>query len=443
MKTKLVLWGQKGSEEAPEKVLLALALNAEQNKVESWIFEEEAATEEFFEQLMENWRKNEDVPFPENHTHTEFELSAGGDLLPEGIVSTEKDDLIKRTQTSWLFIVLSTKLFKTYESELEEIRDRIDGLGKYDKAIWEELKEFQNKMHAQFKEGNIFREHTNRLRERLDELFGFLKSLREVEDRAYESMTKAAYEKIVAVLITIEDAVANSLGEWGKWFDKLKELQQELKNVRLTRDGRNELWERIDKAFKEVKDRKFGGKSANTNTENTTTGGSHETRLQRRMDGLRLAIKKMQDSVNRDEKELSFQDKKINSGSASQLETQLREVKSKMLRERLDSKKEKLDDMEKTLTELEERLANMLAKQAKEEAKKAEKVDVVDVTEKEEVKDSNEVSSDEVVAVEEVTTSEVEEEKATSVEEEATSVETQEESTEQIEENDTENKDAE
>ena len=39
MKTKLVLWGHKGTEEAQEKVLLALELNPETNKVKTWVFE--------------------------------------------------------------------------------------------------------------------------------------------------------------------------------------------------------------------------------------------------------------------------------------------------------------------------------------------------------------------------------------------------------------------
>ena len=358
----------------------------------------EAATEEFAEQLMNNWRKDEVVLFPENNIHAEFELSAGGSLLPEGVSSTEKDDLLKRTQTEWLFIVLSTKLFKTYEGELEEIRERVEALPKYNKSLWEELKAFQNKIQAQASEQNLFREHTNLLRERINGIFGQLKKLREVEDKAFETAAKAAFDKIVDKLKVVEDAVANNNGDWTKCFDKLKELQRDLKNAKLTREGRNELWERIDKAFKEVKDRRFGGNNAGAGTGTGAT--NNETRLLRRIEGLKSAIQKMQDSVNRDEKEFNFQDKKINSGNASQLETQLREVKSKMVKERLDSKREKLADMQKTLGDLENRLAKMLAKQAEakaEEEAKAAKTVVVPVVEVEETSGSMEVSSDEVV----------------------------------------------
>jgi chromosome segregation ATPase len=223
------------------------------------------------------------------------------------------------------------------------------------------------------------------LRDRLNELFGALKQLRLVEDNAFESAAKEAFDKIVNILTQVEEAVEKNLGEWAKWFDKLKNLQQDLKTVKLTREGRNELWARIDKAFKEVKDRRFGNSSGGGNQNaNNATGGTAETRLQRRIDGLRQAIQKMDNSLGRDEKELDFQQKKLDSSNATQLETQLREVRAKMIQERLNSKKEKLADMNKTLADLEARLGRILAKTATAEDLKVaeeEATDVLDVIE--------------------------------------------------------------
>lgn len=363
MKTKLVLWGQKGTEESAEKVLIAIELNADDNCVESWIFETEAANETFADQLMNNWRKGEAVAFPETHQYSKKELSASGSLLPEDISAKDKEDLMKRTQTEWLFVVLSTKLFKTYESELDELQERVEKLPKYNKEMWEELKTFQTKIQTQVQEQNLFREHTNILRDRLNELFGSLKKLREVEDNAFESAAKEAFEKIVHVLNQVEEAVEKNIGEWAKWFDKLKILQTDLKTVKLTREGRTELWARIDKAFKEVKDRRFGASPSSKESSNSGSG-SAETRLQRRIEGLRQAIQKMDNSVGRDEKDLDFQQKKLNSSTATQLETQLREVRAKMIQDRLNSKIEKLADMNKTLADLEARLTRILAKTA-------------------------------------------------------------------------------
>jgi hypothetical protein len=370
MKTKLVLWGQKGNEENAEKVLIAVELNANANCVDSWIFAGDSATEELSDQLMNNWRKGEAVAFPEGHEHIRTELSASSSILPEGYSAAEKEDLIKRTQTEWLFIVLSTKLFQTYASELDALQDKVEKMAKYSKEMWEELKTFQTKIQNQVQEQNLFREHTNILRERLNELFGSLKKLREVEDTAFETAANEVFQKMSNLLNQIDEAVEKNSGDWGKWFDKLKALQAELKTAKLTREGRNEIWARIDKAFKEVKDRRFGGSNAQN-----SNSGNIETRLQRRIEGLKEAIQKMDYSVNRDQKDYDFLFKKLNNSNATQLEAQLSEVRAKMILERLESKKAKLADMNKTLADLEVRLTKVLSKTASaEELKAAEAV---------------------------------------------------------------------
>jgi hypothetical protein len=370
MKTKLVLWGQKGSDENAEKVLIAVELNANANCVDSWIFAGDTATEELSDQLMNNWRKGEAVAFPEGHEHIRTELSASSSILPEGYSATDKEDLIKRTQTEWLFIVLSTKLFQTYASELDSLQDKVEKMTKYSKEMWEELKTFQTKIQNQVQEQNLFREHTNILRDRLNELFGSLKKLREVEDTAFEAASNEVFQKMINILNQIDEAVEKNSGDWGKWFDKLKTLQAELKTAKLTREGRNEIWARIDKSFKEVKDRRFGGSNAQN-----SNSGNIETRLQRRIEGLREAIQKMDNSVSRDQKDYDFLFKKLNNNNATQLEAQLSEVRAKMILERLESKKAKLADMNKTLADLEVRLTKVLSKTASaEELKAAEAV---------------------------------------------------------------------
>lgn len=89
------------------------------------------------------------------------------------------------------------------------------------------------------------------------------------------------------------------------------------------------------------------------------------------MEGLVAAIAKMQDSVDRDQKDLDTMIERNQSGQGSQIEAQLREVRGKLIKERLSSKQEKLTDMKKTLNELEDKQKRFLAKAAKEESKAA------------------------------------------------------------------------
>ena len=144
MKTKLVLWGNKPTDndtEAPERVLLAMELHPETNKVKTWLFEGEQATEELAKALLDKWRQGEAVALPAGVEPTERTLSAGESLLPEGI-QTDKGELITRTQTEWIFMVLSTKLFKNYHTELEELQEQVESAAQYSKELWNRMKGF-------------------------------------------------------------------------------------------------------------------------------------------------------------------------------------------------------------------------------------------------------------------------------------------------------------
>lgn len=355
MKTKLVLWGTKGTEETTEKVLLALELHPDDNKVSTWSFEGELATEEFSEQLLNQWRKGEDFAFPEGVVAKENVLTASVNLLPEGI-SVEKDEILKRTQTEWIFIVLSTKLFRNYETAVGELKEKVDALTAYDKKLWGDLKEFWANVQTQAREQNLFKEHTNSLSNQTNELFARLKELRSVEDAAFEVVAQENFDKIAVRLATVEETLKTENPHLQNLFETLKGIQRDFHGIKLTRALRSKLWDRIDIAFKAVKAKRFPG------------GGSAEGRLSRRIDGLQSAIDKMQSSIDRDARDYKFQTKKLESGHAGQLEVQLAEVKAKMVKERMDSKQRKLDDMHKTMEELNGRLAKMQAQAAKEKA---------------------------------------------------------------------------
>jgi hypothetical protein len=359
MKTKLVLWGTKGTEENTQKVLIALELNPETNKVKSWFFEGEEASEDFSKALMEQWRKGEAVAFPEGVEAQEAPLSASTRLVPEDIV-TDKAELLARTQTEWIFIVLSTKLYKNYQVELEELQEEVDALKSYSKDMWGRMKDFWAKVQMQVGEQNLFREHTNNLRNRTNEMFAQLKKMRSQEDAKFESEATDNYNKLVGILEPIEALIEKENAELQKAFDKLKSLQQTFKNSKLTRTLRSKLWDRIDNAFKKVKAKR-------------SPNSSPEGRLTRRIEGLKGAIDKMEKSIGRDKKELSIQNDKINSGDVSQLETQLREVRAKLIRERIDSKSKKLEDMYVTMKDLETKNARNLARKEREEAAAAKK----------------------------------------------------------------------
>ena len=359
MRKKIVLWG---TDEKEQKVLIALELKAEENKVNITSFPEAIASELFYNDMMESWRIGKDVTFPEGHTTIEKDLSVTDNLLPEAI-KVDRTDIINRASTEWHFVVLSTKLFEMYKSELSEKTEKVSQLTKFDNHIWAEMKEFWGKVQDQVFEKNLLHNHARELKDGTNKLFDELKKLKSVLDKEFNDFSVKNKEAFDTRLGEIEGKIQKGFG-LKPIFEQLKEIQKDYRNAKFTREDRSAIWDRLDKAFKEVKNKRFGDDNKGSNT---ASG-----RFSRRLDGLSSAIDKMQRSINRDKKDIEFQNSKINS-TDGQLEQQIRQAKLKMIEERISSKQIKLDEMNATKADLEKKVAKELEKEKLEEAKAAAK----------------------------------------------------------------------
>ena len=359
MKSKLVLWGTNAQE---ERVLIAMQLRAEDNKVDIWMFPEAIASPEFSQQMLTEWRNGVEVAFPEGGTHLERELSVAESLLPDDI-KVERTDIINRAQGEWHFIVLSTKLHAAYKSELAELEDKVTKMTEYSGEAWDSLKNFWNKVQDQVKERNLFREHGDELRDATNGLFTHLKEMRTTVMNEFEENSKTWYAQFNTILDEIEHKVEKGIKGFPDVFDQLKTTQNKFREQKMTREHSNDLWNRIDSLFKTVKEKKFG-----SNAINDSSAGE---RLTRRYEGLIGAVDKMQDSIDRDIQDLEYQRKRVEQ-SEGQLEAQIRQAKINMIQDRIKSKQEKLNEMLATKADVESKMSNLKERESRESKKAAE-----------------------------------------------------------------------
>ena len=376
MKSKLVLWGSDAND---VKILVALQLRPEDNKVDVWTFPVTSVTDEFSRNMLHEWRDGAEIAFPEGFTHLERDLAAADTLLPADI-KVDKIDLVERAQTEWHFLVLSHKLDMQYHSELNDMKERIVKLEAYDQNIWDELKGFWDKVREQVTSRNLMREQADSLRDNINEQFTALKNLRSMVDDEFRQASQNNFELFAKRLGDLETRIREQINT-SDIFEELKRLQTEFKEVQVARDLRFQIWDRIDGAFKAVKEKRFG-----SSYNSTFAGGTFAERIQRRFDGLMSAIQKMEESISRDREELEQQVKKITSGTLGQLETQILEAKTKMIQTRVVSKEEKLAEMNQTKAELDGQKARAAARERYEDhAKPAAEPVVAAVTPLQEV----------------------------------------------------------
>ena len=357
MRKRIVLWGSK---EKDEKILVGVRLRADDNKIDIYTFSVEEATEEFFNKMMNLWRSGTDIPFPDGHVHIERELSVSEDLLPENI-KVDRTDIILRAKSEWHFVVLSSKMYQMFASELDDFKQKVENLTDFDKGLWEEMKGYWNKVQGQVREKNLFREHGENLKKQTNGLFEEMKKLRKSFEDDFKKVSKEKLDEFASKIDNVQERMGKGMG-LHPLFEELKKIQSEFKDTRFTREDRNKLWNRLDKTFKDLKEKRYGKKGGEN---------SPMERLDRRYKGLISAIGKMESSISRDKGDHAYEIKKIDQ-TDGQLEAQIRQAKLKMIEERINSKEEKLADMVKTRGELDVRIE----KEKKLEAKKAEKNEI-------------------------------------------------------------------
>ncbi|MGB3800320.1 MAG: hypothetical protein WA952_10955 [Lewinella sp.] len=355
MRNRIAVWGRDAQE---KRVLITIELQVTDNIVRIETFPEKVVSDDVYSAFMTKWRKEEEVELPEPDRVIARELSVTESLLPDDL-KAEQTDMIVRAQTEWHFHVLSEKLAQSYRSELAEIEDRIERAGSYSSDLWNQAKGFWQKVQSQLQDKTLLREQGNELRKRSDAVFARLKELRQEVNAQYEAESAKQKEKFGKLLQEVEGRISEGT-HLNKVFQELRDLQRKFHSIKFTKKDRDEIYNRIDAAFKTVKQKRGQG---------TDEKDGALSRNEARYQGLMKAMQRMEKSIGRDKEDLKWENKRIER-TDGQLEAQIRQAKIVMIESRIASKGEKLEDMVKTKTMLEARIEKD-KKRAEKNARKA------------------------------------------------------------------------
>lgn len=342
-----------------EPIIVALELNVNSMNIEVRYFPTSTMKEDEIEDFIKKFTTGEEQSFPETTT-LENRSFTEESLLPDNIKIEGKSGAIRQLQNEWSYLLLNAKLFEQFNAQLEDIKIKAAELKGFSSELFDEAKEFWEKVLEYKKEREISQEKLSYFKEEINGVFDHLKKLK-------ESLLKekdAASEKIRAEFSEVLGSIDTRLEEQGVRFntimEELKVLQTRLRGEDIKRDIKNILFDDIQARYDKIKVKR-----------EEVLGGVNNSRI----DGLTQALERMQKSLNMDVKDMDFNTKKLDYVN-NKLELQLREAKIKVLKDRIASKEEKIADIQKTLNKLTKKSAPKEKENT--EAKKQDKPKVED-----------------------------------------------------------------
>ena len=336
-----------------EAIFVTLELNVNSMNIEVKHFATGGMKDEEIDLISRKFASGEDVEFPA-HTIVENRSFTEESLLPDNIKIEGKSGAIRQLQNEWSYLLLNAKLFEQFNAQLEDIKIKAAELKHFSSDVFEEAKEFWEKVLEYKKEREISQEKLAYFKEEINGVFDHLKKLKESLLREKDASSEKIRQEFSELLTSIDARLEEQGVHFKTILEELKAMQTKLRGEDIKRDIKNILFDDIQARYDRIKVRR-----------DEVMGGVNNSRI----DGLNLALARMQKTLDMDKKDLDYNTKKLDHVN-NKLELQLREAKIKVLKDRIVSKEEKVADIQKTLQKLTKR-SNSNEKPPQPEAKKS------------------------------------------------------------------------
>lgn len=318
-----------------EPILVTLELNVSSMNIEIKSFPIQSLSDSDSDEFIKKFTSEEEVSFPENTT-IENRSFTEESLLPDHIKVDGKSGAIRQLQNEWSYLLLNAKLFEQFNTELDEIKQKAAEIKNFSHDLFDEAKEFWEKVLEYKKEREISQEKLSYFKEEINGVFDHLKNLKESLLKEKDEITEKVKNEISESLHLIDSKLEGQGVHFKSIMDELKELQAKLRTEDIKRDIKNILFDNIQSRFEKVKSKR-----------DEVLGGANNSRVE----GLTKVLDRVVKTLELDKKDLDYNTKKLNSVN-NKLELQLREAKINVLKDRIASKEEKVADIRETLKKI-------------------------------------------------------------------------------------------
>ena len=361
MRDRFITWGT--LEDA--RRLFTFELEAEDAQIIRRVLPAEGSSEEMMQTVINAWMQHTTIQYPEG-THTErIPFAATGSIVPEG-ADVEDKMLVAGAEREWPFAVVSSLMSRQFRGELEELRDMVNALEKFDGTMFERLKGAWDKIQGEVTNKALLHEHLGPLRKLSDEMFATMKRLRRGESRERQGESKGVKKEFVAELAQAQTQLEEK-ADLRKLFKTLRNIQDRINAASMSRGDRDALRKRLDELFKATK--------SEINATGADAGllSQKRARLESRLKGLEGAISRMRYSVERDNKDMYYENRRADLAN-NQLAEQLAMAKLTMIGDKAKSKAARLDDMLATEADLRKQLDKLIKAEERAQAKRKEQL---------------------------------------------------------------------
>ncbi|MEZ5003208.1 MAG: hypothetical protein R2730_09275 [Chitinophagales bacterium] len=335
MQQHLVVWGDIGTD---RKALITIELKEEIGKVIYHAFPQEMVTKTLQDELFSVWKNGGECTFPEDTLKWVID-SHEENWLPEGM-TLHKPGILINAQRQWQKMVMRKSNFLLFTEKVDLLKIELDSLKSFDEQLWNNAKTTWDDILKSKKENLLSWQDADALKVDINKIFDGLKAFKRINTEHNFEESRSLLKLYEKQIKECREALVYPK-EWNNIFDRLKNIQSEVKKDHLIFKHKKILFNQLDIVFKDLRNYR-------------QVDQVHH--LEDRIKGLHTVIQGLQHGIDQDIESYEHQVQKMKHYTRGKMTDEEIEEQFKHLKEKAHGRQKKIKSIKKTIGQLEKKL---------------------------------------------------------------------------------------